>query len=116
MALVTTRDDRLRGQASNLASSWSWRSYAMNSTADLGPDVALAIRGSSPNPHQLPEPTQVNRSSWMGQRSPSGATCSGCLRWYWRQRLHDGGSGVTYPSLAVSVRTSWTGRDANPRR
>ncbi len=106
MALVTTRDDRLRGQASNLASR-ELEIVRNEFNSSTSAPMSLGNSGLVTNPHQLPGATQgqplvVDGTAFTIRRNvqwlPAGTGASVC----------DGGSGVTYPSLAVNVRTSWT--------
>ncbi len=112
LAMVTTRDDRARVQASNLAArelEIVRNEFGATKTAP----TELGSTSQVTNPHQLPGGqtgkalnldgrnfTVVRTVEWL----PSGTGTSPC----------DGGSVVTYPSLGVNVRVYW--QDAGETR
>ncbi len=99
-AIETTRMNRDRVQAANLASRELeiTRSEFMNST-DGG--ASLAAASMVVNPHPLPTGTASALNQFTVTRNvqwiPAGTGTSSC----------DGGSTVTYPSLAVDVTVTW---------
>ncbi|MBK6763742.1 MAG: prepilin-type N-terminal cleavage/methylation domain-containing protein [Micrococcales bacterium] len=105
LAMVTTRDDRARVQASNLAArelEIVRNEFGASKTAP----TELAAVSQVTNPHELPgqtagQPLDLDGRKFTVVRTvewlPSGTGTSPC----------DGGSAVTYPSLGVNVRVYW---------
>lgn len=106
LSLSVTREDRARVQAANLAArelEIVRNEFGMSKTAP----TTIGAVSEATNPHPLPggtagqpltldgtEFTVVRTVEWL----PAGTGTSPC----------DGGAAVTYPSLGVNVRVSWT--------
>lgn len=103
-ATKSVRDNRMRVQAANLAA----RELEIVRNEFAQPDGPQTLGASSVtlNPHPLPggtssQPLNIDGAKFTLRRNvqwlPAGAGTSPC----------DGGSAVTYPSLAVHVQVSW---------
>jgi type II secretory pathway pseudopilin PulG len=105
-ASATTRQNRNRVQAANLASRELEISRQEFQNKDIDGAALIGDAGTVTNPHPLPGQnagspltvdglrfTVVRQVQWL----PAGVGQSPC----------DGGSGVTYPVLAVSVTVTW---------
>ncbi len=106
LTLAVTRDDRARLQASNLAAR-ELEIVRNEFGASKAAPTAIGAVSEVTNPHPLAGGTSgqplnldgtkftvVRTVSWL----PAGTGTSPC----------DGGSAVTYPSLGVNVKVSWT--------
>jgi prepilin-type N-terminal cleavage/methylation domain-containing protein len=100
----SVRDNRMRVQAANLAAREL--EIARNDFAQPDGPETLGASSVTMNPHPLPggvadQPLDIDGAKFTVLRSvqwlPNGAGASPC----------DGGSLVTYPSLAVHVRVTW---------
>jgi type II secretory pathway pseudopilin PulG len=105
-ASATTRQDRNRVQAANLASRELEISRQEFQNKDIDGPALIGDAGTVTNPHPLPGQTAGDRLTIDGlpytvlrevQWLPAGVGQSPC----------DGGSAVTYPVLAVSVTVTW---------
>lgn len=105
LAMSTTREDRARVQASNLAArelEIVRNEFGASKTAP----ATLGATSQVTNPHPLPggtagQPLDLDGTKFTVRRTvewlPAGTGTSPC----------DGGTAVTYPSLGVNVRVSW---------
>lgn len=105
MAMSVTREDRARVQASNLAARELEIVRNEFSASKTAPST-LGATSQVTNPHPLPggtagQPLDLDGTKFKVVRTvewlPAGTGTSPC----------DGGSAVTYPSLAVNVQVSW---------
>jgi type II secretory pathway pseudopilin PulG len=105
-ASATTRQNRNRVQAANLASRELEISRQEFQNKDIDGPALIGDAGTVTNPHPLPSQTGGNPLTIDGlaftvvrevQWLPAGVGQSPC----------DGGSAVTYPVLAVSVTVTW---------
>lgn len=105
MAMSVTRDDRARVQASNLAAR-ELEIVRNEFGASKSAPTTLGATSQVTNPHPLPggtagQPLNLDGTKFTVVRTvewlPAGTGTSPC----------DGGSAVTYPSLAVNVRVWW---------
>ena len=104
-ALLTGRGDRMRVQAANLAGREMEIVRNEFTATDAGPGNLGAV-SQVVNPHPLPggtagQPLTIDGNPFTVTRTvewlPAGTGASPC----------DGGTQVTYPSLAVNVRVTW---------
>ncbi len=112
MALLSTRDDRDRVQAAHLAARELEIARNDFGSTTTGP-ATLGATSVVTNPHPLPggtagQPLRVDGTSYTVVRTvqwlPGGTGSSPC----------DGGAAVTYPSLGVNVKVSWTSMHGTP--
>jgi type II secretory pathway pseudopilin PulG len=105
MALLSTRDDRNRVQAANLAARELEIVRNDFGATTTGP-TTLGATSTVTNPHQLPggtagQPLRIDGTNYTVVRHvewlPGGTGSSPC----------DGGTAVRYPSLGVNVKVSW---------
>ncbi len=105
MALLSTRDNRNRVQAANLAARELEIVRNDFGATTTGP-TTLGATSSVTNPHQLPggtagQPLRIDGTDYTVVRHvewlPGGTGTSPC----------DGGAAVRYPSLGVNVKVTW---------